>query len=697
MGDQPITAPVARLEPFQFEIHHHKLVDNYAWLQNRDDPEVLNYLEAENAYAMAKLQPTKDMQERIFQEMVERIQEDDASVPERRGEYFYYWRIQKGQQYKVYCRKHGSLDAPEEVLLDENALAKDKTYCRIYVFKPSPDQNFLAYSVDTTGSLVFDLFVMDMRDGKILAGPIANSAWTADWASDNETLFYTVFDDSHRPFKLFRRNILTPSVEDQPSVENTRQSDVLVYHEQDDAFPIYIQRTRSGAYLLLTSQSATTSEVRYLAADDPTGEFKIIQPRQHKIEYYIEHHKDRFLIRTNERAENFKLMEAPTSSPSRENWREILPHRDDVLVEEMDAFKDFLVVYERQAGLQQMRISTLDAVSDVRYVKFPDPVYATIPGANPEFGTQVLRFDYSSLVTPLSTVDYDMGRQTWDVKKVQQIPSGYDASLFTSERLLATAADGALVPISVVYRKGLVKDGSHPLLLEGYGSYGISSDPAFDSRRLSLVERGFVYAIAHVRGGSELGRGWYENGRLMHKKNTFTDFIACAEHLVAQGYTSSDRMAIYGASAGGLLVSAVTNLRPDLFAAVIARVPFTNVITAMLDRDLPLTVIEWEQWGNPDDPQAFDYMLSYSPYENIQPKAYPHILVKAGLNDLQVPYWDPAKYVARLRASKTDLHRLLLVTNMGAGHGGASGRYDHLREDAQMYAFVIDICGKSSD
>ncbi len=693
MSAKTTLAPVARIVPYQFELHNRKLVDNYAWLQNRDDPEVIRYLEAENAYAEQILGPTKDAQEKIFQEMVGRIQEDDASVPEKRGEFFYYWRIQKGQQYKVYCRKHGSLDAPEEILVDENVLAKDKEYCRVYNFEPGPDGNLLAYSVDTTGSWVFDLFVMDMRDGKILAGPIPKTAYTIAWASDSKFLFYTVFDESHRPFKLFRHKVSNSPASASPH-EDTGQEDVLVYHEEDDAFPIFIRRSRSDACMLLTSASSTTSEVRYLAAGEPEGEFKVIHPRQHRVEYYVEHHPDRFFIRTNEGAENFKLMEAPLSDPSKENWRDVLPHRSDVLVEEIDAFKDFLVIYERQAGLQRLRISSPDGVSGVHYVEFPDPVYTFTPAANPEFDTRYVRFEYSSLVTPRSTIDYEMGRHSWEVRKVQQIPSGYDAGQFTSERLFAPAKDGSLVPISIVYRKGLVKDGSHPLLLEGYGSYGISHDPEFDARRLSLIERGFVYALAHVRGGSELGRAWYENGRLMHKKNTFTDFIACGEHLVAQGYTSSDRMAIYGASAGGLLVSAVTNMRPDLFAAVIARVPFTNVITAMLDRDLPLTVTEWEQWGNPDVPQEFDYMLSYSPYENVEPKAYPHILVKAGLNDLQVPYWDPAKYVAKLRTCKTDQHHLLLVTNMGAGHGGASGRYDHLREDAQMYAFVIEECGK---
>jgi oligopeptidase B len=687
--------------PYTYTCHNHTLEDEYAWLQNKADPEVIAHLEAENAYAKAMLQPTAALQEQLFLEMVGRIQEEDASAPEKRGAYFYYWRIGKGQQYKVFCRKHGSLDAPEEVVLDENALAEGRAYCRVQVYEPSPDHQLLAYSVDTTGSLVFDLYVKDLRSGEMLAGPIPHTAWTAAWASDSRTLFYTIFDESHRPYKLLRRTFI-PDPAGETRAEpipatlspqaGASDPGILVYHESDDSFPILIRRSRSGAYLLLTIFSATTSEVRFLPAGDPEGEFKVIERRRHWVEYYAEHHGDRFLIRTNdEKAENFKLVKAPTSDPSKENWREVIPHRRDVLLEAVDAFRDHLVLYERQGGLKRLRLSAPDGVTNVRYVEFPDPVYTFEPGENHAFDTPRLRFEYSSLVTPRSTVDYDMQLGAWEVKKVQEIPSGYDPGQYTSERLFATAPDGAQVPISLVYRKGLERNGQNPLLLEGYGSYGFSYDPGFDTRRLSLLDRGFAFAIAHVRGGSELGRSWYENGRLMHKKNTFTDFIACAEHLVARGYSSPDRLAIHGASAGGLLVSAVTNLRPDLFKAVIARVPFTNLITAMLDPDLPLTVIEWEQWGNPQDPQAFDYMLSYSPYENVEKKAYPHILVKAGLNDLQVPYWDPAKWVARLRACKTDTNRLLLVTHMGAGHVGASGRYDHLREDAQMWAFLIDL------
>jgi oligopeptidase B len=676
------TAPEAKKAPYVFEKHGRSFIDEYAWLQNKDDPEVIAYLEAENTYARAEMQHLAPLQEQIFQELRGRIQEDESSAPARRGDYFYYWRMQPGQQYRLFCRKHGSLDAAEEVLVDENALAEGHAYCRVFLFEPSPDHSLLAYSVDTTGAWVFDLCLKDLRSGELLAEPIPQTAYSAAWASDSRTLFYTLFDDAHRAFKLMRHTVGADPSED-----------VIVFHEADDAFSVDIRRTRSGAYLLLTLGSHTTTEVRYLPADQPAAKFRLIHSRQHWMEYYVEHHGDSFLIRSNENAENFQLFEAPVDDPAKTNWRLLLPHRSDTLIEAVEAFRSHLAVVERHSGLRRIRLSDPDGVSNARFVSFPEPVYMASLQDNHEYDTAELRFEYSSLVTPKSTVDYGLATGAWTVRKRQEIPSGYDPVRYESHRLHATAADGAQVPISLVQRKGLALDGSNPLLLIGYGSYGYSYEPTFDSARLSLLDRGFVVAIAHVRGGSELGRAWYEQGRLMHKKNTFTDFIACAEQLIALGYTSPQRLAITGRSAGGLLVSAVANMRPDLLKAVTAGVPFTNVITAMLTPDLPLTVVEWEQWGNPDDPQAFDYMLSYSPYENITAQAYPHIFAKAGLNDLQVPYWDPAKWVAKLRAHKTDDNRLLLLTNMEAGHGGASGRYDTLRETAEVYAFLIDMLG----
>lgn len=673
------TPPIAKKVPSSFTHLGQQFQDDYAWLQDKTDPSVIAYLEAENAYTQSEMAHLSPLREQLFREMCSRIEEDESSVPELRGEYLYYWRMEPGKQYRIYCRKKHSLTAEEEIILDVNQLAEGKPYCRLQVYEPSPDQRLLAYSVDHTGSLIYDLYIKDLSTGQVVDGPIANTAWNIAWASDSRTLFYPVFNAAHRPYQLYRHQAGVAPQEDQ-----------LVYHETDEAFNLSIRRARSGAYLLVTLFSGTTSEVRYLPAGQPTGEWRLFEPRRHWVEYYVEPQTDRFIIRTNDEAVNFKLLATPFDRTSREHWQELLPHRPDTLVEGMDAFQDYLVVYERCAGLSRVRISAPDGVSGVHYVAFPDSVYALTPFANAVFTTQVLRFLYNSLVTPASTIDYHLDTHTWQVMKVQHIPSGYDASQYTTERLMATAPDGAQVPISLVYRRGLRRDGSHPALLVGYGSYGYSYDPDFDSKWLSLLERGFVCAIAHVRGGSELGRLWYEHGRLLHKMNTFTDFIACAEHLIAQGYTRSDRLAIMGGSAGGLLVTAVTNLRPELFKAVVARVPFTNVITAMLLPELPLTIIEWEQWGNPADAQAFDYMLAYSPYENITAKAYPHLFVKAGLHDLQVPYWDPAKYVARLRSLKTDANRLWFYTNLSAGHAGASGRYDHLQEDAQMYAFLID-------
>lgn len=680
MSTSIASIPTAKQVIHKLHIHDKEFEDPYAWLQNKEDPEVVAYLEAENVYAKAALEHTRDLQETIYQEMRGRIQEDDRSAPERRGDHLYYWRIAKGEQYKVYCRRALGAEAPEEVILDENKLAEGHAYCRVGVFEPSPDGSKLAYGVDTTGAWVFDLSIKDLQTGAILSGPIAQTAWGVAWASDSQTLFYTLFDAAHRPYKLLRHQ-----------VGNDPLQDELVFHEPDDAYMMFVERSRSGKFILMTLQSHSTSEVHALRAHQPASVLQVLHPRQHWLEYYADHHAERFIIRTNaDGATNFKLVEAPVDSPGKENWREILSHREDTLLESIQVFNNFLVVQERQGGLRKLRLSNPDGISQVRYIPLPDPVYTLRLDENPEYDTQEVRFFYSSLVTPESTVDVDVQTNAWQVRKQQEIPSGYDPGEYISERLFARAPDGKLVPLSIVYRQGLKKDGNNPLLLYGYGSYGYSVEPGFDSRRLSLLDRGYVFAIAHIRGGNELGRSWYEDGRLMHKKNSFSDFIACAEYLVAESYTNPDRMGIMGGSAGGLLVSAVANLRPDLFKAVVALVPFTNLITAMLMPDLPLTVIEYEQWGNPNDAQAFDYMLSYSPYENVTARSYPHILVRAGINDLQVPYWDPAKWVARLRALKTDKNRLLLLTNMSAGHGGSSGRYEHLREDAENYAFLID-------
>ncbi|MCX6069470.1 MAG: prolyl oligopeptidase family serine peptidase, partial [Chloroflexi bacterium] len=497
--------------------------------------------------------------------------------------------------------------------------------------------------------------------------------------------------DSHRPYKVFRHVV----------GEDPEQA-TEVHHEPDDDCYQFVVRARNGAYLLLTIAGDDYSEMRYLPADDPSGAFRVMEPRRRGVEYYADHQGERFVIYTNDDAPNFRLMAAPVASPSREHWSEIIPHRSDTLIDDVSAFRDHLVVYERRDGTRHIRLSDADGISHVRYVAFPDPVYTFKTdtfreNVNPEYTSRYLRFTYSSFVTPESTIDYDVKRDEWNVAKRQVIPTGYDASRYVSRWLTAIAPDGARVPIALVHRRELALDGRHPMLLEGYGAYGRSVEPGFNERLLSLLDRGFVYAVAHVRGTAMLGRGWYDQGRRQNKKNTFTDFIACAEELIRQSYTSADRLAITGGSAGGVLISAVINMRPDLFRGVVALMPFTNVITTALSPDLPLVANEVEEWGRPDDPAAFDYMLSYSPYDNVKPQAYPHILARAALNDLQVPYWDVAKWVARLRATKTDDRMLLLLTNMASGHSGASGRYDSLREDAQAYAFLITALGAPAD
>ncbi len=680
MADQTVFPPVAKRVPYSFTRHGHQIQDEYAWLQNKNDPEVIAYLEAENQYARATLAHTEALQEQLFTEMKARIPENDESAKEYHGGFAYFWRIAAGEQYRRFFRHPVGDPQAETLLVDENELALGHSFCKVTTFEPSPDHRLLAFGVDTTGSWIEDLYIKDMATGQIISGPLPMTAFSAAWASDSLTLFYTVYDQSHRPYKVYRLRA-------GQGPQDARE----VYHETDDSFNIHVRRTRSGNYILMTVYSQSSSEVRFLEAGKPEGDFTLVEPRAAWLEYYVEEAGNQFYIRCNEQAENFKLLTAPTSSPGKAAWQELIPHRPETLLEGVEAFHQFLVLSERTGGLVRLRLSGLDGTAQARYIPMPEPAYTVREANNPDFETSAYRFVYSSLITPETTVDYGVQDGKWTVARQQVISSGYDRTQFTAERVFATASDGAQIPLSIAYRKGTPLDGSAPLLLTGYGSYGFSLDPAFDAQRLSLLERGFVYAMAHIRGGSEMGRRWYEDGRLMHKKNSFTDFIACAEHLIANQYTSAQRLAVRGGSAGGLLVTACANLRPELFKAVVAMVPFTNVICAMLDPDLPLTVVEYDQWGNPADKQAFDYMLSYSPYENIRTTAYPAMYVKAGLNDLQVPYWDPAKWVARLRTKKTDHNPLVLVTNMGAGHSGASGRYDSLKELAQVFGFLIDV------
>jgi oligopeptidase B len=678
---EEVSPPRARIVPRAEVVHGEIRVDDYFWLRDRNDPDVIAYLEAENRYGTAVMRHTESLQERLYHEMRGRIQETDLSVPERIDDYFYYTRTETGGQYPIFCRRRHSLEGQEEILLDQNRLAAGHSYFRLGASEVSPDHRMLAYSVDTSGAEEFTLFIKDLASGELLPETMSGTSHAVAWANDGRTLFYSVLDHAHRPCSLYRHVLCT----------HTSQ-DVLVYHEPDPSFFLDISRTRSRKYLLLDLSSHLTSEVWFTSADRPEEPFRLIQPRQPGIEYSVSHHDDRFFITTNDAAPNFRLVQAPVECPSKEHWSPVLPYRPDIKLDSTDAFRHHLVVYEREAGLRRIRVLELGSGSE-QLIPFPEPVYTVHPHANPEFDTTLLRFTYTSLVTPSSVVDYDLALHTWTVRKQTVVRGGYDPSQYCSERLLASAPDGTQVPVSLVYRIPLERDGARPLLLNGYGAYGLSYDPVFSSNSLSLLDRGFVVAIAHVRGGEEMGRGWYEGGRLLRKRSSFTDFIAAAEHLVQAGYTSPDRLVINGGSAGGLLIGAVTNLRPDLFRAALAEVPFVDVVNTMLDASLPLTVIEYDEWGNPHDPAAYRYIRSYSPYDNVEAKDYPHMLVTAGLNDPRVAYWEPAKWTAKLRARKTDTNRLLLRTNMGAGHAGPSGRYDSLRETAFKYAFILDVLG----
>jgi oligopeptidase B len=669
--------PRARAVPSTHTIHGETRIDEYHWLRRRDDPEVLAYLEAENRYTREVLRHTEGLQELLYQEMRARIKETDLSVPERIDGWLYYSRTEAGGQYPIFCRRPDREGAEEEVLLDQNQLAAGHDYFRMGGFEVSPDHRLLAWAVDTNGAEQFQVMVKDLATGALLDEPIGNCSPTLAWANDSRTLFHIQLDDARRPCRLRRHR-----------VGDTPAGDAEVYLEGDEAFFLDVGRTRSRRWLVLDIASHSTSEVRVLDADRPEGEFRTVEPRRQGVEYALTHHGDRFYLVTNDEAPNFRLVSAPDSAPGRANWAPVLPYDAAVKLDSADAFREHLVLWERAEGLRRIRVLEL-ATGAVHLVPFPEPVYTVWPHENPEFDTTVLRFGYTSMVTPASVIEYDLAARTWTVRKETPV-LGYDRTQYRSERIFAAAPDGARVPISLAYRLPFAPDGTRPLLLNGYGAYGVCYDPGFSANLLSLLDRGFVVAIAHIRGGEELGRAWYEGGKLLNKRNSFTDFIAAAEHLVEEGYAAPDRLAIGGGSAGGLLMGAVTNLRPDLFRAVLAEVPFVDVVNTMLDASLPLTVIEYDEWGNPNDREYYEYIRSYSPYDNVQSRDYPHMLVTAGLNDPRVAYWEPAKWTARLRARKTDNNLLVLKTNMGAGHVGASGRYDVLREVAFKWAFLIE-------
>jgi oligopeptidase B len=674
--------PMAEIKPAKLEKHGDVRVDNYYWLKERDNPKVIDYLKAENEHTEAVMTHTKALQDSLFEEIKGRIKQDDSTVPYKLDDYYYYTRFEQGKEYPIYCRKKGSLEAAEEIMLDVNEMAKGHGFFAVAGREVSWKQDLLAFAVDTVGRRIYTVQFKNLDTGEILPDRIPAVTGNMAWANDNKTLFYTKQDSiTLRYFRIYRHALGTG-----PS------NDVLVYEEKDETFSCYVQRTKSKKYVMIASFHTLSSEYRYLDAGNPTGEFTIFLPRERDHEYDVDHFQDYFYIKTNDRAKNFRLMKTPVANTGKEHWQEVIPHRDDVFLSNFEIFKDHLVLSERKNGLTQLRIIAWNGKDD-HYLDFGEPAYLAYISTNPDFNTTTLRYGYTSMTTPNSIYDYDMIKRRKKLLKQDEVLRGFRSENYQTERLYATAHDGAKVPISVVYRKGTKKDGNNPLLLYGYGSYGASMDASFNAARLSLIDRGFVYALAHIRGGQELGRQWYEDGKLLKKKNTFTDFIDCAKYLVQEKYTNPGKLFCQGGSAGGLLIGAVVNMAPDLFHGAIAAVPFVDVVTTMLDESIPLTTGEYDEWGNPNDKTYYDYMLSYSPYDNVEAKAYPNLLVTTGLHDSQVQYWEPAKWAARLRALKTDNHRLLLKTNMEAGHGGASGRFRRYREIAFEYAFLLDLAG----
>ncbi|HVE47840.1 MAG TPA: S9 family peptidase [Acidimicrobiales bacterium] len=678
--------PVAPRRPTKLVVHDDERVDEWYWLREKDDPEVIAHLEAENDHMRKVLAHTEPAQQLLFDEMIGRILETDMSVPANKGRWSYYSRTVEGLQYAISCRRLEP-GGEEQVLLDQNELAEGHDYFTVVNHSVSPDASLLAYATDDDGSERYTLHIRDLASGEDLSDEVPDTYYGLAWAADNRTVFYTKVDDSMRPHQLWRHAVGTPA-----------SDDVLVFQEDDAHFFLGVHETLSERYILLGLESKVTSEVHYLRSDDPAGQFRVVQPREQGVEYEVDHHVDaggeRFFVVTNaDGAENFKLVQAPVETPGRAHWTDVVPHRPDVRLDGIEVFAGHVVLFEKTAGLRQISVRRMSD-GETHVIEQPEPVYTVYPETNLEFETRTFRFGYSSLVTPRSVYDYDLDGRSRGLLKRQPVLGGYDAEQYETVRVWATAPDGVKVPMSVVHRRGVALDGSSPTLLYGYGSYESSVDPTFSPLRLSLLERGFVFAIAHVRGGGEMGRHWYEDGKLLRKKNTFGDFVACARHLVAEGYTAPERLAIRGGSAGGLLMGAVTNMAPELFKAVVAVVPFVDVLTTMLDESLPLTVMEWEEWGNPrDDPEVYRYMKSYSPYDNVGAVAYPDMLVLGGLNDPRVSYWEPAKWVQRLRERSTSANTVVLKTEMGGGHMGPSGRYDAWREEALITTFVLDALG----
>ena len=667
--------PLAKKVPHVTQIHNYTLKDDYFWLREKKNPEVVKYLEEENAYTEELMKSTKELQEALYQEMLGHIKQTDLSVPSRIGDYYYYSRTEEGKQYPYMCRKKGSLDGKEELLLDLNKLAEGKTFLGLGSYSVSDDGNLLAYSLDTTGYRQYTLHVKNLQTGETLGEKIERTG-TVVWASDNKTLFYTTEDEVSKRSDKFWRHVVGGDKCD------------LLFEEKNELFDLGASRSLDKKIIFLGSFAKTSREFRYLSADNPTGEFKIILPRQDGHEYDVDHYKGLFYLTTNKNAQNFRIVTAPIDDPSEKNWKPFIDHNPRVKIDGLTTFVDHLVVSEKEGGLRYLRVINMKTKQSHR-ITTDEPDYALFTGSNPEYNTSIVRFNYQSMATPSSIYDYDMNTRQRKLLKQQEVLGGYEAKNYEAKRVWSVSRDGTKVPISLVYKKGTKLDGRSPLLLYAYGSYGASMAPTFSSNRLALLDRGVTFALAYIRGGGELGEEWREQGRMMHKLNTFYDFIDCAEYLVKNKYTSTDRLVIQGGSAGGLLMGAVTNMRPDLFKAVVAQVPFVDVMNTMLDASLPLTTSEYIEWGNPNEKAAFDYMIKYSPYDNIAAKNYPAMLVQVSFNDSQVPYWEGTKFVAKLRATKTDKNPLLLKANMGAGHGGSSGRYDALREAAFTFAFML--------
>ncbi len=691
INDVKAEAPKPRMEAKELSIHDDTRIDNYYWMKLSDEQknakesddqtkEVVAYLNAENDYTKTKLKHTEAFQEKLYDEIVSRFKKDDSSVPYKDNGYYYITRYEEGGEYPIYSRKKENLEANEEIMLNVNELAEGFSYFAAGGLSVSPNNKILSYGEDTLSRRIYTIKFKNLETGEMLEDIIPNTTGRAVWANDNKTLFYSVKDESLRSYKIFRHTLGTDAAKD-----------VEIFHEADETFGTFVYKTKSDKYIVIGSYQTLSSEYRILNADNPNGEFTVFQPRERNLEYGIAHYGDKFYIRTNMDAKNFRLMETSETATSKDNWKEVIGNRDDVLLEGMDIFKDYLVLSERKAGITNIRVRPWEG--EEHYIEFKDEAYLAYTSVNPEFDTKVLRLGYTSMTTPNSTFDYDMVDRKFELLKQTEVVGDFDSANYKSERKFVKARDGVEVPVSIVYRKGTKLDGTSPLLLYGYGSYGNSMDPYFSSVRLSLLDRGFVYAIAHIRGGEEMGRHWYEDGKLLNKKNTFTDFIDCGKYLVKEGYASEEKLFAMGGSAGGLLMGAVVNMEPSMWRGVVAAVPFVDVITTMLDETIPLTTGEFDEWGNPKDKEYYEYIKTYSPYDNVEAKDYPNMLVTTGYHDSQVQYWEPAKWVAKLRELKTDNNSLLLHTNMEAGHGGASGRFARFKETALEYAFFLDLVG----